>query len=144
MTVSLFKNGSRNAPKKGWAMRHCFNHQNHLNMRSQLQYSEMKWNDLPKCSLLTTFLFADDTTLFASADSLEELMLFVNSDLHKVVTFLELTKWFCTPQKTKFILFNCNEREGVQLFINKIMSTKMIRILWQKLNKLIPTKKFQL
>ena len=68
-------------------------------MRSQLQYSEMKWNDLPKCSLLTTFLFADDTTLFASADSLEELMLFVNSDLHKVVTFLELTKWFCTPQK---------------------------------------------
>ena len=38
-------------------------------------------NDLPECSLLTTLLFADDTTLFASADSMEELILFVSSYL---------------------------------------------------------------
>ena len=38
-------------------------------------------NDLPECSLLTTLLFVDDTTLFASADSMEELILFVSSYL---------------------------------------------------------------
>jgi hypothetical protein len=35
-------------------------------------------NDLPNASLLYSLLFADDTTLFASADSLEELFQFVN------------------------------------------------------------------
>ena len=75
-------------------------------------------NDLPECSLLTTFLFADDTTLFATADSLEELMVFANSEFHKVVTFFRAHKMALHPSKTKFILFNCNEREGVQLFIN--------------------------
>ena len=75
-------------------------------------------NDLPECSLLTTLLFADDTTLFASADSLEELILFTNSEFHKVVTFFRAHKMALHPSKTKFILFNCDEREGVQLFIN--------------------------
>ena len=69
-------------------------------------------NDLPECSLLTTLLFVDDTTLFASADSMEELILFV------LVTFFRAHKMALHPSKTKFILFNCNEREDVQLFID--------------------------
>jgi len=44
-------------------------------------------NDLPKCSLLYALLFADDTTLFASANSLEELIKFVNVEFKKIVTF---------------------------------------------------------
>ena len=75
-------------------------------------------NDLPECSLLTTLLFADDTTLFASADSLEELMLFANTEFRKVVTFFRAHKMALHPSKTKFVLFNCNEREGVKLFID--------------------------
>jgi Reverse transcriptase (RNA-dependent DNA polymerase) len=46
-------------------------------------------NDLPQCSALITFLFADDTTLLASGENLQDLILFVSA----------LIKWPYIPKK---------------------------------------------
>jgi hypothetical protein len=67
-------------------------------------------NDLPECSLLITLLFADDTTLLASGDNLQELILFVNREFQKVVSFFRSHKMALHPKKTKFIVFNANEQ----------------------------------
>ena len=79
-------------------------------------------NDLPECSLLTAFLFADDTTLFASADNLRDLILFVNYEFRRVVTFFREHKMALHPSKTKYILFNCSEtlisNTDTRVFIN--------------------------
>ena len=40
--------------------------------------------------MLKALLFADDITLFASADKLEEFILLVNLEFQKAVTFLRL------------------------------------------------------
>jgi hypothetical protein len=56
-------------------------------------------NDLPNSSLLYSLLFADDTTLFASADTLEELLIFANREFHKIVTFFVVIKWLYIPRK---------------------------------------------
>jgi hypothetical protein len=67
-------------------------------------------NDLPDCSLLITLLFADDTTLLASGDNLQDLVLFVNREFQKVVSFFRSHKMALHPIKTKFIIFNANEQ----------------------------------
>jgi hypothetical protein len=66
-------------------------------------------NDLPECSLLITLLFADDTTLLASSDNLYDLIMFVNREFQKVVSFFRSHKMALHPKKTKFIIFNANE-----------------------------------
>ena len=61
-------------------------------------------NDLPECSLFVTLLFADDTTLFLSADTLDDLFTLANSEFKKVVTFFRAHKMSLHPAKTKYIL----------------------------------------
>ena len=68
-------------------------------------------NDLPGCSLLKILLFADDTTLFASADTIQELTQFVNVEFQKVVSFFRSHEMALHPSKTKFMLFNCTENQ---------------------------------
>jgi Reverse transcriptase (RNA-dependent DNA polymerase) len=66
-------------------------------------------NDLPECSALITFLFADDTTLLASSDNLQDLFTFVNLEFKKVVTFFRAHKMALHPKKTNYIVFNAND-----------------------------------
>jgi hypothetical protein len=67
-------------------------------------------NDLPECSALITLLFADDTTLLASGDNLQELITFVNQEFKKVVSFFRAHQMALHPSKTKYIIFNASEQ----------------------------------
>jgi hypothetical protein len=75
-------------------------------------------NDLPECSLLITLLFADDTTLLASGDNLLDLILFVNSEFQKVVSFFRYHKMALHPKKTKFVVFNASEQLLSEIDLN--------------------------
>jgi hypothetical protein len=66
-------------------------------------------NDLPECSSLIALLFADDTTLLASGDNLQELVSLVNSEFKKVVKYFRAHQMALHPAKTKFIIFNAQE-----------------------------------
>ncbi len=61
-------------------------------------------NDLPHASLLYSLLFADDTTLFASVSTLEELFNFVNKEFHSIITFFALIKWVCIQLKPSLLV----------------------------------------
>ncbi len=67
-------------------------------------------NNLPESSLLYALLFADDTNLFASASTIEELINFVNIDFKKIVNYFRAHKMSLHPDKTKFILFNYHDQ----------------------------------
>ena len=76
-------------------------------------------NDLPLASKLFTLLFADDTTLLASADSVASLNLFVNTEFKKICDFFRTNKLMLHPDKTKILFFsNTQNGEGVQIFCN--------------------------
>ena len=76
-------------------------------------------NDLPLVSKLFALLFADDTTLLASADSVESLNKFVNTEFKKICDFFRTNKLMLHPDKTKILFFsNSANGEGVQLYCN--------------------------
>jgi hypothetical protein len=63
-------------------------------------------NDLPLCSKLWSFLFADDTTLLASNSNLSDLFAFVNQEFRKVVYYFRAHKLVLHPDKTVFMIFS--------------------------------------
>jgi hypothetical protein len=62
-------------------------------------------NDLPQCSKLSSFLFADDTTLLSSNQSLENLVSDVNEEFRKVVYYFRAHRLVLHPDKTTFMMF---------------------------------------
>ena len=78
-------------------------------------------NDLPEWSNLLALLFADDTTLLASDDNIDDLILHVNSEFKKIVTFFRAHKLSLHPEKTQFILFTNStivKQKNIPLVIN--------------------------
>jgi len=76
-------------------------------------------NDLPLSSKLFTLLFADDTTLLASSNSVESLCTFVNTEFKKVCDFFRSNKLMLHPDKTKMLFFSKSSKgEGVEIFCN--------------------------
>ncbi len=75
-------------------------------------------NDLPNCSLLHSLLFADDTTLLTSANTLDELLVFVNCNFKKVVDFFRSHKMALHPSKTQFMIFTCHSYATVNNDLN--------------------------
>ena len=65
-------------------------------------------NDLPSCTLLKSFLFADDTTLIHSNPDLLVLTDIVNREFQKVIEYFKIHKLALHPEKTKFIVFSHN------------------------------------
>ncbi len=65
-------------------------------------------NDLPQCSSLLSFLFADDTTLLDSDHDINTLVTRVNCEFKKIVFYFRAHKLALHPQKTKFIVFSHN------------------------------------
>ena len=62
-------------------------------------------NDLPHCSTLLAILFEDDTPLLASGNNIEELILHVNMEFKKIVTFSGQTCYPCTLKKHNSYFF---------------------------------------
>ena len=66
-------------------------------------------------------MFADDTTLLASDDNIDDLILHVNSEFKKIVTFFRAHKLSLHPEKTQFILFTNStivKQKNIPLVIN--------------------------
>ena len=79
------------------------------------------FNDLPNCCRLRALIFADDTTLLASGENLDDLIDFVNSELHKLVTWFRANRMCLHPEKTKFIVFHSNDNipwNDIGIFLN--------------------------
>jgi hypothetical protein len=78
-------------------------------------------NDLPLCSLLKSFLFADDTALLESGPNLQELVNFINVEFQKVCTYFRRNRLALHPLKTQFMLFS-NSRDAkesnISIFVN--------------------------
>jgi hypothetical protein len=77
-------------------------------------------NDLPMCSKLISFLFADDTTLLASNANINQLFSFVNEEFKKIVYYFRAHKLVLHPEKTVFMLFsNINAADiGENIYID--------------------------
>ena len=78
-------------------------------------------NDLPKCSMLSSLLFADDTTLVDSDLDLNTLIARVNAEFQKVTHYFRVNKLSLHPDKTKFLLITSNksvQNMNIDLFIN--------------------------
>jgi hypothetical protein len=91
-------------------------------------------NDLPLSSKLFSLLFADDTTLLASSDSVESLVNFVNAEFKNVCDFFRTNKLMLHPDKTKILFFsNTSNGEGVQIQCNNnnddILNPEFIKLL---------------
>ena len=62
-------------------------------------------NDIYNASSLATFLFADDTSCLAEHNNLNELIVFVNSELQKLANWFRSNKMAVNISKTKYIIF---------------------------------------
>ena len=62
-------------------------------------------NDIASVSNLFSILFADDTTLFYSSKSLQELATVVNNELRKVIEWLNANRLSLNIDKTNFMIF---------------------------------------
>ena len=68
-------------------------------------------NDLPEClQKATPRLFADDTNLTVTGESIEEVELAMNSDLHCVHKWMFANKLSLNSSKTEFLLIGSNHR----------------------------------
>ena len=63
-------------------------------------------NDLPNSTLLSAFLFADDTAVLAKNFNLRELVTQVNTELQNIANWLRANRMAINVSKTKFILFH--------------------------------------
>jgi hypothetical protein len=67
-------------------------------------------NDMPNASsILSTFLFCDDTTLLISGKNLSEIIPILNCELQKVCEWFRTNKLSLHPDKTKYMIFTLNE-----------------------------------
>ena len=67
-------------------------------------------NDLPGASSLITKLFADDTCLLFSADSVGRLQNIANREINKIVYWMAANKLTLNHSKTKFMVITKNGR----------------------------------
>ena len=92
-------------------------------------------NNLPSVTKFNTLLFADDTTLTLSNESVRELEKSVNSELTNVVAWMQANKLTINFKKTNFILFgDKSQRHSMNIFcsqqtISQVDSVKYLGIL---------------
>ena len=87
-------------------------------------------SDLPNSTLLSSFLFADDTAVLATNAHLLELVNQVNKELQKIANWLRANRMAINVSKTKFILFHTKGKKineddlKVVLNMNEIVQTE--------------------
>ena len=83
-------------------------------------------NDLPNCTILSSFLFADDTAVLASHKNIPELVNIVNSELQKITNWLRTNRMAINVSKTKFILFRTRGKKIDPLQLKIFLNTNEI------------------
>ncbi len=78
-------------------------------------------NDILNCSdKLNFFLFADDTNLLYGDKSLSKLQDVVNSELHKVHTWLTVNKLSLNTDKCNYVIFHPHQKRMPEQINNKL------------------------
>ena len=78
-------------------------------------------NDLPNSSsLLSFYLFADDTNIYFEAENLDMLQGIVNEELKKVKEWLDVNKLSLNIDKTNFIIFKSPQHSSLETVNIKI------------------------
>uniref|UniRef100_A0A672HNX1 Reverse transcriptase domain-containing protein n=1 Tax=Salarias fasciatus TaxID=181472 RepID=A0A672HNX1_SALFA len=92
-------------------------------------------NDFSKVSNLGKILFADDTTLFHSGKSIQEVTKVVNEELEVIKHWFDLNGLILNAKKTNFMLFN-NKKEKVKVKlkidgveIHRVRETKFLGVM---------------
>jgi len=79
-------------------------------------------NDLPYCTLLKTFLFADDTQCLLRGKNLNQLIDTANFELNKISEWFRANKLAVNTKKTKYIIFHTKgkrvDMDGKNLIFN--------------------------
>jgi Reverse transcriptase (RNA-dependent DNA polymerase) len=79
-------------------------------------------NDIYNCTLLSMFLFADDTNALAKGNNLSNLIDFINVELQKVALWFKSNKLVINVSKTKYMIFRTRNRNvnlnGKDIFMN--------------------------
>jgi len=73
-------------------------------------------NDLPEVSNLITKLFADDTCLFLSANTVDDLQNIVNQELKSIEYWMASNKLTINYSKTKFMLIRSEKQQNIGNF----------------------------
>ena len=63
-------------------------------------------NDLPTCTTMPTFMFADDSSCMAKHHSLFELETYANEELNKISNWFRSNKMSINSEKTKYMIFH--------------------------------------
>ena len=78
-------------------------------------------NDLPNAtSVLSFFLFADDTNIYFEAEDIDSLTRTINKELSKVKSWLDCNKLSLNIEKTNFVLFHSPRKKLPDLINIKI------------------------
>ena len=78
-------------------------------------------NDLPdSSSLLSFYLFADDTNIYFEAENLDMLQGIVNEELKKVKEWLDVNTLSLNIDKTNFIIFKSPQHSSLETVNSKI------------------------
>lgn len=85
-------------------------------------------NDLPGVSNLITKLFADDTCLFLSANSVSELQYLVNKELKNIECWMASNKLTINYSKTKFMIVRPNKQVNIGNFAVNIDGNSIERV----------------
>jgi hypothetical protein len=83
-------------------------------------------NDLPCASLLLTKLFADDTCLIFSANTIDQLEISINREMMKIHKWMVSNKLSINYSKTKYMLFHRQRKQNpFSLYINNTRIEKV-------------------
>ena len=84
-------------------------------------------NDLPNTSNILNFIiFADDTNVFHSHKSLQDLYQIINNEIANVVDWFRINKLSLNISKTNFILFRSHRKPIPQLNINILIDSNIV------------------
>ena len=86
-------------------------------------------NDLPYAtSVLSFFLFADDTNIYFEAEDLNSLTRTINKELSKVKSWLDCNKLALNIEKTNFVLFHSPRKKLPDLINIKFGKKKHLKV----------------
>ena len=83
-------------------------------------------NDLVNVSDLFPILFADDTNLFLDGKNISDMTHVVNSELQKIVQWLNANKLSINIEKTKYIIFTSNKKKSGNISENVLINNQPV------------------
>ncbi len=110
-------------------------------------------NDIPNCSKKLSFrIFADDTNVFYSGKSFNEIEIVMNQEIKKIHNYCATNKLLIYFKKTNFMIIGSKQKKIGKIQIGNIEQTQYIKYLgryidkhitWEQQIKHVKAKNFQ-